>query len=252
MLLKATLDPLTREIQLDSHTLVAVEHDFNVSGIKFTVPNSVGIDIPFKLSDSIVRIMYKSPTITNYYQIRDFKLNDTTASFTWTFDRNVTDKPGDCYFSVCGIISGQDGVIEKEWHSVPAKIKIGSTIHTLTLTPSKEEEDAIAYLTRLISNFLPGNDGTERQVLMKIGDGTRWEDPIMVSNTQGKENGTKIAALLVANEKYDLYAPKVEVTPSVSEGTEIGVISVGGESETLYAAVDTDDLDAALTEIYGE
>lgn len=251
MLLKATIDPLTRAITLDAHEVLAMKEDFRVSGVKFTVPNAVGVDIGFKLSDSVVRIMYKTPALVNYYTPTDFVLNDTTATFSWIFDKNVTKAPGDVLFNVCGIITNNQQVITKEWHSAPAKIRIWDDIHVESLIPTQEERDQIAYLTQLVQSIYPGNTGSANQVLMKIGDGTQWKDPVTVTNTQSATNGTKIAEIKSGVSTLPIYAPAVTVTPKETSGTEIGSVKVGSTTKTLYAAVDSDELEAALNRVYG-
>lgn len=183
MLLKATIDPLTRAIVLDTHEVLAMKEDYRVSGIKFTVPNAVGIDIAFSLSSSAVRIMYKTPALVNYYIPTDFALTDDTATFSWIFDKNVTKTAGEVLFNVCAIITNSQQVVTKEWHSAPAKVRIWEDIHVENLTPTPEEIDQIGHLTQLINTKVKASNGTAGY-LAKFKDGLTIENgPKLGSDT---------------------------------------------------------------------
>lgn len=111
----------------DSPNVAVVQHDENVDGILFCIPDSFS-EIDLSGNKTTVRTIYTLPSggkgqqvLKKYTATSDM---DTSYNYyTWDFGSLILSKPGIINFSLC--IMDED--TDKVWNTVPAAIQIPET-----------------------------------------------------------------------------------------------------------------------------
>lgn len=143
MILEATIDPITRGISF-SEEPVAGETDIDVTAIRFTCPNDIGISTD--LYDTSIKVRYANARKElGMYYILDKSLSGDEVTFTWVLQEPTGRYDGTLYFNVTAEVSG-DGGVEKRWNTRMAAIEVFKTLDdgSIVITPEQiTEVDAL-------------------------------------------------------------------------------------------------------------
>ena len=128
------LDLDSRKMSIpEAAVMIGVESDDDVKRLYFVVPRHYR---EIDLSEFDIRINFKNAAGTeDQYPVPADNIEvDEDADqikFSWLIDRSAFEKAGDVKFSICMVKYGQEGVIEKEFNSTTAILKVLEGLETV-------------------------------------------------------------------------------------------------------------------------
>lgn len=129
-----TLDLDSRRMAIpEAAVTIGVASDDDVKRLYFVVPRHYR---EIDLSEFDIRINFKNGAGTeDQYPIpaANIEVDEDTdqINFSWLLDRSVFEKAGDVKFSICMVKYGAEGIIEKEFNSTPAILKVLEGLETV-------------------------------------------------------------------------------------------------------------------------
>lgn len=224
-------DLRTISIPPSCNGLLGVESDEKVAQIPFRIPRYYG---DLDLTTFEPRVNYLNANGEIGVTICSFsESNDEYAYFTWTVDRRATRYKGTARFVVCLILTGEDGLIEREFNT---------TVQTLKVLEGIEAENEIENeYTDIINYILNRLDAAELATTYTI----ELEDGVLsLVGDDGSRSSVDLPESL--NELYRVSVDESDDTIITAEATsEKAQNIVPGEMVNLQFLDDTGAVSAA-------
>lgn len=154
MILEATINPNTREVSFEIDPLSG-KTDVDVTGIRFTCPNDIGINTD--LFDMSIKIRTANARKELYtYFITDKSLDGDNVVFTWTLNEPTSRYDGTLYFNVTAEEYSEE-TITKRWNTRMRAVEVFKTLDegAYDVTPEQltEIETLLAQLNNTVKDY---------------------------------------------------------------------------------------------------
>lgn len=131
-------------------SIIGVENDDDVLRLHFEMPQHYG---EFDLSEFLLRVNFiNAQKEGDIYRVADATTRDGHIYFSWLVGRTATRYKGDTTFIVCARKISADGLVEKEFNTTIASLKVleGLETHDQVI---QENPDVIELLLRKMSSL---------------------------------------------------------------------------------------------------
>lgn len=211
MILEATINPNTREVSFEIDPLSG-KTDIDVTGIRFTCPNDIGINTD--LFDMAIKIRTANARKELYtYFITDKTLDGENVIFTWTLNEPTSRYDGTLYFNVTAE-EYSDETITKRWNTRMRAVEVFKTLDEGIFDVTPEQLTEIEALLSQLNNTVKDYNSAVRSLSAVVDQAesaaTAAQQAIAQSSTLHAEgNGTVIfyglSDSMVASDWYQEY-----------------------------------------------